>query len=245
MLHEAQAAAAAGPIVSCRGVQKVYTLGAVKVPALNGIDLDIAAGDFATLAGPSGSGKTTLLNMIGGLDRPTAGTVTIAGEDLGKFDKNRLTELRLHKIGFVFQAYNLIPVLSAAENIEFILQLLGIAASERRRRAVAALKDVGLEGMEDRRPAYLSGGQQQRVAVARALVARPAIVLADEPTANLDSKTATDLVALMARLNAASGITFLIGTHDARVIAHARRHIEMTDGRITADENCHPNDALV
>ncbi len=174
--------------------------------------------------------------MIGGLDRPSGGTVTVDGDDLGQMNKAHLTELRLHKIGFVFQAYNLIPVLSAAENIEFILQLLGVEARERRRRAVAALGDVGLAGMEDRRPAYLSGGQQQRVAVARALVARPAIVLADEPTANLDSKTAEDLVALMAELNTASGITFLIGTHDARVIARTRRHIEMTDGRITADE---------
>ena len=241
MFHEAQddaprPALAEPAIVSCRAVEKRYTLGAIEVPALNGIDLDIAAGDFATLAGPSGSGKTTLLNMIGGLDRPSGGTVTVDGDDLGRLGKAHLTELRLHKIGFVFQAYNLIPVLSAAENIEFILQLLGVPARERRERAVAALKDVGLQGMEDRRPAYLSGGQQQRVAVARALVARPAIVLADEPTANLDSKTAEDLVALMAELNAASGTTFLIGTHDARVIARTRRHIEMTDGRITADE---------
>ncbi len=239
MFHEAQddAPTPSKPaIVSCRGLEKRYKLGTIEVPALNGIDLDIAAGDFATLAGPSGSGKTTLLNMIGGLDRPSGGIVSVDGDDLGQLDKGHLTELRLHKIGFVFQAYNLIPVLSAAENIEFILQLLGVEAHERRRRAVAALKDVGLEGMEDRRPAYLSGGQQQRVAVARALVARPAIVLADEPTANLDSKTAEDLVALMAELNAASGTTFLIGTHDARVIARTRRHIEMTDGRITADE---------
>ncbi len=206
------------------------------MPALNGIDLDIDAADFATLAGPSGSGKTTLLNMIGGLDRPTSGEVTIDGQPLGALDKNALAELRLRKIGFVFQAYNLIPVLSAIENIEFILQLLGVDAAERHSRAAAALRDVGLEGMEDRRPAYLSGGQQQRVAVARALVARPAVVLADEPTANLDSKTADDLVALMAHLNDASGITFLIGTHDARVIARTKRHIEMTDGRITADE---------
>jgi len=223
-------------IVTCRGVEKRYHVGAIDVPALNGVDLDIAAGDFATLAGPSGSGKTTLLNMIGGFDRPTAGAVTVEGQSLADLDKNALTELRLHKIGFVFQAYNLIPVLSAAENIEFILQLLGVDASERRARAVAALADVGLAGMEDRRPAWLSGGQQQRVAVARALVARPAIVLADEPTANLDSKTADDLVALMARLNVTSGTTFLIGTHDQRVIAHSKRHIEMTDGRITADE---------
>jgi putative ABC transport system ATP-binding protein len=228
--------ATSDPIVSCRGLQKTYTSGAVDVPALNGIDLDVAAGDFATLAGPSGSGKTTLLNVIGGLDRPTGGTVTVDGAPLAGLDTTALTSLRLHKIGFVFQAYNLIPVLSALENVELILRLLGVGAEERRRRSVAALRDVGLEGMEDRRPAYMSGGQQQRVAVARALVARPAIVLADEPTANLDSKTTEDLVALMARLNRASGTTFLIGTHDARVMAHARRHIELTDGRITGDE---------
>jgi putative ABC transport system ATP-binding protein len=226
----------ADPIVCCRGLVKRYKTGALEVAALNGIDLDIQAGDFATLAGPSGSGKTTLLNLIGGLDQPTAGSVTLDGELLGGLDKNSLAELRLHKIGFVFQAYNLIPVLSAAENIELILQLLGVPPAERRRRARAALEEVGLAGLENRRPSRLSGGQQQRVAVARALVARPAIVLADEPTANLDSQTADDLVALMARLNASSGTTFLIGTHDARVIAHTRRHIVMTDGRITSDE---------
>ncbi|HEY8595942.1 MAG TPA: ABC transporter ATP-binding protein [Devosiaceae bacterium] len=224
------------PIVSCRGVEKRYRVGAIEVPALNGVDLDIEKGDFATLSGPSGSGKTTLLNMIGGLDRPSSGEVSVDGTSLKGLDKNRLTEMRLHKIGFVFQAYNLIPVLSARENVEFILQLLGVPAEERGKRADAALRDVGLEGMETRRPAYLSGGQQQRVAVARALVARPAIVLADEPTANLDSKTAEDLVGLMADLNRSLGITFLIGTHDARVMAHSRRHIEMTDGRITSDE---------
>ncbi len=233
--------AAPRPIVSCRGLEKRYAVGKIEVPALNGVDLEIATGDFATLAGPSGSGKTTLLNMIGGLDRPSVGTVVVDGEALGGLDKNRLTELRLHKIGFVFQAYNLVPVLSAAENIELVLRLLGVGADERRRRAVAALAEVGLEGLEDRRPAYLSGGQQQRVAVARALVTRPAIVLADEPTANLDSKTAEDLVALMARLNASLGLTFLIGTHDARVIAHSRRRIEMTDGRITRDERAGPD----
>jgi len=222
-------------IVSCRGLSKIYADGAVEVRAVDGLDLDIAAGDFATLSGPSGSGKTTLLNMIGGLDRPTSGTVTVDGEDLGGLNTAHLAELRLHKIGFVFQAYNLIPVLSALENIEFVLQLLGVDAKERRDRAAAALADVGLAGMEGRRPARLSGGQQQRVAVARALVARPAIVLADEPTANLDSKSADDLVSLMAELNARSGTTFLIGTHDARVIARARRHIEMVDGKITAD----------
>ncbi len=224
------------PIVVCQGLEKRYQVGAVEVPALNGVDLEIEVGDFATLAGPSGSGKTTLLNMIGGLDRPSAGTVTVDGQSLGALDKNALTTLRLTKIGFVFQAFNLIPVLSAEENVEFILQLQGVGADERRQRARTALADVGLGGLEDRRPAYLSGGQQQRVAVARALVAAPAVVLADEPTANLDSKTAEELIALMARLNEASGVTFLIGTHDARVIAHSKRHIELTDGRITADE---------
>ncbi|HEV2364020.1 MAG TPA: ABC transporter ATP-binding protein [Caulobacteraceae bacterium] len=228
------------PIVRCRSLSKRYKVGAVEVPALNGVDLDIAPGDFATLAGPSGSGKTTLLNLIGGLDRPTSGSVELDGQDLAELDKNRMAELRLSKIGFVFQAYNLVPVLSAAENIELILQLLGVAAGERRRRASAALAEVGLAGLEDRRPAFLSGGQQQRVAVARALVARPAIVLADEPTANLDSHTAEELVALMARLNRASKVTFLIAAHDPRVIARARRHIEMTDGVITADGRHEP-----
>ena len=205
------------------------------MPALRGVDLDIRRGDFATLAGPSGSGKTTLLNMIGGLDRPSAGTVTVDGQELGQMGKAELAELRLHKIGFVFQAYNLIPVLSAAENIAFILRLQGVPAAERRERAMAALADVGLAGLEDRRPAQLSGGQQQRVAVARALISRPAIVLADEPTANLDSRTAAGLIDLMAELNARHGTTFLMGTHDARVIARSRRHIELTDGRISSD----------
>jgi len=222
-------------IVSCHGLSKRYLDGAVAVTAVDDLGLEVAAGDFATLSGPSGSGKTTLLNMIGGLDRPTAGTVTVDGEDLAGLGPAQLAGLRLHKIGFVFQAYNLIPVLSALENIEFVLRLLGVGAAERHSRATTALAEVGLAGMEDRRPSHLSGGQQQRVAVARALVARPAIVLADEPTANLDSKSADDLVSLMDTLNTRSGTTFLIGTHDARVIARARRRIEMVDGRITAD----------
>ncbi len=223
-------------IAACRGVTKTYRQGSIEVQALRGVDLDIRARDFATLAGPSGSGKTTLLNMIGGLDRPTGGTVIVDGQDLGDLGQADLAEMRLRKIGFVFQSYNLIPVLSAAENVEFILRLAGVPAAERRERAHAALKDVGLEGLEDRRPSHLSGGQQQRVAVARALVSRPAIVLADEPTANLDTRTAEGLIDLMAELNETRGITFLMGTHDARVIARSRRHLEMTDGRITADE---------
>jgi putative ABC transport system ATP-binding protein len=223
-------------IIRCRGVTKIYRQGTVDVPALRGVDLDIEAGDFATLSGPSGSGKTTLLSLIGGLDRPTAGDITVDGEAITRMDGAHLADLRLQKIGFVFQTYSLVPVLSAIENVEFILRLLGRPAAERQARAREVLREVGLEGLEDRRPSRLSGGQQQRVAVARALAPKPAIVLADEPSANLDSSNAEELIALMARLNAASGITFLIATHDARVIAHSRRRIEMTDGKITADE---------
>jgi putative ABC transport system ATP-binding protein len=223
-------------IIRCRGVTKIYRQGVVDVPALRGVDLDIEAGDFATLSGPSGSGKTTLLSLIGGLDRPTAGEITVDGEAITHMDGARLADLRLNKIGFVFQTYSLVPVLSAIENVEFILRLLGRPAAERQARAREVLREVGLQGLEDRRPSRLSGGQQQRVAVARALAPKPAIVLADEPSANLDSSNAEELIGLMARLNAASGITFLIATHDARVIAHSRRRIEMTDGKITADE---------
>jgi len=223
-------------IIRCRGVTKIYRQGAVDVPALRGVDLDLEAGDFATLSGPSGSGKTTLLSLIGGLDRPTAGDITVDGEPITQMDSARLAGLRLNKIGFVFQTYSLVPVLSAIENVEFILRLLGRPAAERQARAREVLREVGLEGLEDRRPSRLSGGQQQRVAVARALAPKPAIVLADEPSANLDSGNAEELIALMARLNAASGVTFLIATHDARVIAHSRRRIEMTDGKIVADE---------
>ena len=223
-------------IASCRAIEKIYRQGAVDVPALRGVDLDIEAGDFATLAGPSGSGKTTLLNIIGGLDEPTKGDVAVDGVALTGLGKNALADVRLHKIGFVFQSYSLIPVLSAIENVEFILELLNVASRERRARAKEVLQQVGLQGLENRRPARLSGGQQQRVAVARALGPKPAIVLADEPTANLDSRTAEELIRLMAELNETSHITFLIATHDARVIAHTRRHIEMTDGRITFDE---------
>ena len=223
-------------IIRCRGVTKIYQQGAVDVPALRGVDLDIEAGDFATLSGPSGSGKTTLLSLIGGLDRPTAGEIDVGGEAITRMDGARLADLRLNKIGFVFQTYSLVPVLSAIENVEFILRLLGRPAAERQARAREVLCEVGLEGLEDRRPSRLSGGQQQRVAVARALAPKPAIVLADEPSANLDSQNAEELIALMARLNEASGVTFLIATHDARVIAHSRRRIEMTDGKITADQ---------
>ena len=223
-------------IISCRGVGKIYRQGDVEVPAVRGVDLDIQQGDFATLAGPSGSGKTTLLSLVGGLDRPTSGEIQVDGETITGMPDDKLADLRLRKIGFVFQSYSLVPVLSALENVEFILRLLRRPAAERTARARDMLRQVGLEGLEDRRPARLSGGQQQRVAVARALASNPAIVLADEPTANLDTENAEGLIALMAKLNATSGVTFLIATHDPRVIAHTRRHIQMTDGRITADE---------
>lgn len=227
-------------IVECRGITKHYRQGAIDVPALRGIDLEIAKGDFASLAGPSGSGKTTFLNILGGLDRPTDGSVHIDGEEITKLDNNALADLRLRKIGFVFQAYNLIPVLSAVENVEFVLQLMGVPHAARRARAMEMLHEVALDGLEKRRPARLSGGQQQRVAVARALASEPAIVLADEPTANLDSKTAEDLIDLMSHLNTEHGVTFLMATHDARVIARTRRHIVITDGRIASDERRAP-----
>jgi putative ABC transport system ATP-binding protein len=229
-------------IIQCRDIERVYRQGDVEVHALRGIDLDIEAGDFATLSGPSGSGKTTLLSLIGGLDSPTFGDVILDGVSLGKLSRSSLADLRLRKIGFVFQTYSLIPVLSAIENVEFVLRLLGQPEAQRTQRAKEVLREVGLEGLEDRRPARLSGGQQQRVAVARALASKPAIVLADEPTANLDSKNAEELIALMARLNADSGITFLIATHDARVLAHTRRQLEMTDGLITKDESRNSDD---
>lgn len=223
------------PIVTCLGVGKSFGKGELLVHALRDVDLDIMQGDFATLAGPSGSGKTTLLNMIGALDHPTTGEVEIDGQKLAGLSKSELSEIRLNKIGFVFQAYNLIPVLSAEENIEFVLELQGFSKSERHRRAVEVLEEVGLKGMGHRRPSALSGGQQQRVAVARALVTRPSIVLADEPTANLDSTTTAELVGLMRHLNENLGITFVIGTHDPRVMQHSKRHIELLDGRISSD----------
>ena len=223
------------PIVTCRGLGKTFGKGELAVHALRDIDLDILPGDFATLAGPSGSGKTTLLNMIGALDLPSSGEVTVDGQALSDLSRTQLSDLRLSKIGFVFQSFNLIPVLSARENIEFVLQLQGVSAEERHARAMEAIREVGLDGLEDRRPGKMSGGQQQRVAVARALVSRPSIVLADEPTANLDSKNALELIDLMRKLNREHGTTFLIGTHDTKVMDHSKRHIEMLDGRISSD----------
>jgi putative ABC transport system ATP-binding protein len=223
-------------IVICHGLGKRYGAGDTAVHALQDVDLEIHRGEFLSLSGPSGSGKTTLLNHIGGLDRPTSGEVSVDGRKLGELDKGELADLRLEKIGFVFQAYNLIPVLSAYENVEFILQLQGVHARQRRERARAMLSEVGLEKLGERRPGELSGGQQQRVAIARAMASSPAIVLADEPSANLDSAATEELLALMSRLNEARGMTFCVASHDPRVIEYTRRRVRMRDGRIEADE---------
>ena len=222
--------------VKLEGVSKVYGLGGVRVNALDSVDLEIERGDFAVLVGPSGSGKTTLLNMIGGLDTPTSGRVWVAGTDIGALSKSQRSELRLRRIGFVFQEFNLIPVLSALENVEFVMLLQGVAHDERSARARGLLKELGLEGLEQRRPSELSGGQQQRVAVARAIAAEPVIVLPDEPTANLDSKAGGALMDLMRRLNEEKGISFVFSTHDPMVVERARRIIRMRDGRIEGDE---------
>jgi putative ABC transport system ATP-binding protein len=221
--------------VTCRKVDKIFEQGELAVHALSDVDLEVKSGGFVCLSGPSGSGKTTLLNMIGGLDRPSDGEITVAGQRIDQMRMSDLAELRLQHIGFVFQAYNLIPVLSARENVEFVMQLQGLPAHERSQRALAILDQVGLNGMEDRRPGELSGGQQQRVAVARAIVSNPALILADEPTANLDSATAEKLMELMRELNAQIGTTFIISTHDKLVMSYARRLIKMHDGEIIDD----------
>ena len=223
-------------IVSVRGAARTYEQGSLQVHALRGVDLDIEAGEFSALMGPSGSGKTTLLNLIGGLDTPTAGSVNVDGLDVSSMDRTRRSDLRRERIGFIFQSYNLVPVLTAQENTEFVLMLQGVPAAERARRARETLAAVGLQGMEDRKPGELSGGQQQRVAVARAIATRPAVVLADEPTANLDSETKAALIDLMRSLNEEQGVTFLFSTHDPDVIAAARRVVTLRDGQIASDE---------
>ncbi len=204
--------------------------------AIDGVDLQIEGAEFTAIAGPSGCGKTTLLNLLGALDDPTAGRVLFDDQDLGELSGGELAELRLHKLGFVFQAYNLIPVLTARENVEFVMELQGVPAAERRERGEAILAEVGLADLANKRPLEMSGGQQQRVAVARAIVGRPRIVLADEPTANLDSRTAGQLLDLMESLNRDHEVTFLFSTHDPMVIAKARRTVRLRDGRVEADE---------
>jgi putative ABC transport system ATP-binding protein len=225
------------PILEARHLCKVYDTRGVKTPALEDVNLQIEEGEFTALAGPSGSGKTTLLNLFGALDSPTAGTVLLDGEDLGALSSSRLAELRLRKLGFVFQAYNLIPVLSARENVEFVMELQGVPARQRREKALALLVEVGLGELADKRPLEMSGGQQQRVAVARAIASEPRVVLADEPTANLDSDTAGHLLDLMQQLNRERGITFLFSTHDPLVIDKARRTIRLRDGRVMSDDH--------
>jgi putative ABC transport system ATP-binding protein len=222
--------------VELKHVSKTYRTGPIEVPALRDISLQIAPGEFVATAGPSGSGKTTLLNVIGGLDRADEGEVSVAGQNLQFLSKAELARLRLNRIGFVFQTYNLLPVLTAFENAEFTLLLQGIPSQTRKDRVLKLFMDIGLAGLEDRRPADLSGGQQQRVAVARAMVTEPALILADEPTANLDSVTAISLLEVMERLNQATGTTFVFSTHDPQVMERAHRMIRLRDGRIVSDD---------
>ena len=226
----------AEPILQLRDVHKTYRQGVIEVHALRGLDLTLEPGEFTALVGPSGSGKTTALNMAGALDLPSKGAVLLEGTDISSLSARALSQLRRDRIGFVFQAYNLIPVLTAFENAESVLALQGVSPAERKQRVMALLKELGLEGMEHRRPDQLSGGQQQRVAVARAIAASPAMVLADEPTANLDSETAEMLLQQMETLNREQNITFLFSTHDARVMAHARRIVTLVDGKVAKDE---------
>ncbi len=221
--------------VRCVDLRKTYRQGDQDVKALDHVSIEIDEGGFVCLVAPSGGGKTTLLNAIGGLDIPDSGEVWVAEQRIDEMSKGELADLRLANIGFVFQAYNLIPVLTAQENVEFVMQVQGVPAAERREKSMAILEEVGLRGLEDRRPAEMSGGQQQRVAVARAIVSRPALVLADEPTANLDSKTSDELMELFTELNRHHNTTFVIATHDQRVMRYAKRIVRMLDGRIVED----------
>ncbi len=223
------------PIIEIKNITKTYNENTVPVHAVRGIDLNVEEGEFSAIIGPSGSGKTTFLNIIGGLDVPTSGSVKIGGQDIANLSSKQLIDFRLHNIGFVFQAYNLIPVLTAAENVAFIMELKGVSKAERMKRAKELLEQVGIGDKINRRPKELSGGEQQRVAVARALASKPKFILADEPTANLDSKSTADLLDLMADLNRELNMTFLFATHDQRVMDRAERIITLTDGRISSD----------
>jgi putative ABC transport system ATP-binding protein len=226
-------------VVRLERVAKDYRLGKVEVPALRGVDLEVDRGDFAALAGPSGSGKTTLLNLIGCIDKPTRGRLFLDGEEVTQTPLDKLAVARSTKIGFIFQTFNLLPVLTAFENVEYPLLLSGVSGVERTRRVWTWLEHVGLQGQGRQRPDQLSGGQRQRVAIARAMVADPVLILADEPTANLDSETSEGILELLARINAETGRTFLFATHDPQIIARARRRIRLRDGRITSDERNH------
>ena len=231
----------ADDVVVVENVEKTYTEQGVPVRALRGVSLTVPRGAFGVLAGPSGSGKTTLLNLIGGLDSPTNGRIVVDGAELSKLSKRDLANIRLTKIGFVFQAYNLIPVLTALENTEFVMVLQGHDPGSRRRRAMEILADVGLAEFAHRRPNQMSGGQQQRVAVARAVAARPSIILADEPTANLDSKTGEALLRMMLELNEKNGVTFLFSSHDGMVIEAAKMLVRLKDGEIMSVEDKQPS----
>ena len=223
-------------IVELRGLDKHYQQGELQVKAIDNLSLTIEKGDFAALCGPSGSGKTSILNLIGGLDSASSGKVLLEGVDLSALSNGDLAEKRKNRVGFVFQSYNLIPVMTAYENAAFVLELQNVEPALIRARVMKALADVGLAGMEDRRPDQMSGGQQQRVAIARAIVTSPAIVLADEPTANVDSKTAELLLDLMEKLNREQGVTFLFSTHDQHVMDRAKRIIQIIDGQVESDE---------
>ncbi|GEM90466.1 ABC transporter ATP-binding protein [Oceanithermus desulfurans] len=224
-------------LVEARNLHKVYKADGVETPALRGVDFTARAGEFTAIAGPSGSGKSTLLHLLGGLDLPTEGEVWLDGERLDEKSAVARARLRLWKVGFVFQAYNLIPVLTALENAAFVLELRGLPARERAERARAALTELEMESFADRKPNQLSGGQQQRVAVARALAAEPAVIFADEPTANLDSQTGLALIEYMKRLNREKGVTFVFSTHDPRLLEHVRRVVHLEDGRIAHEED--------
>jgi len=220
------------PIIQARDLSRVYRQGLVEVHALRGVNLDVRSGEFTALAGPSGSGKTTLLNLVGCLDSATAGTITLRGESVAGLSKGRAAAFRLENIGFVFQAFNLVPVLTAYENAEFTLMLQGVARRDRRAIVAPLMERVGLADMMNRRPHELSGGQQQRVAVVRAIAPKPAIVLADEPTANLDGETSCALLDMMLGLNSEDGVTFVFSTHDPNVISRARRVVRLESGRV-------------
>ena len=225
-----------GEVVMARGLTRVYQEEAVPVHALRGVDFSLSSSEFVSLSGPSGSGKSTLLNIVGGLDRQDEGIIELDGEELAPLSEGDLAALRLRKIGFVFQAYNLVPVLSALENVEFILQLQGVGSAERKERAGEALESLGLSELQDRRPGEMSGGQQQRVAIARAIVTNPVLLLADEPSANLDSETTKELMELLRNLNETQGMTIITATHDPMVMDYAKRQVHLRDGTVERDE---------
>ncbi len=224
-------------VIQTSNLCRYFGEGELRVKALDQVDFEVEEGEFSAIIGPSGSGKSTLLHLIGGLDNPTHGTVTLAGTEIGSMSRSALSNFRRDHIGFIFQAYNLIPVLSTIENIEYVMLLQGVSNTERRKRVNEMLDLLGLTGLGDRRPAQLSGGQQQRVAVARAMVSRPNIILADEPTANLDSKTGIALLDMMKDLNEKHGMTFIFSTHDQKIMDRARRLIYLRDGRVEREEN--------